>query len=469
MKNKTNTDNFSEMEKLSSTTTIKLNRVGQKKKFVILLKFLVISVGLFFLINQEAKAQNLTTVAGIVNDSSGTGNSIGTPNGVVVDSAGNIYVASTGATNGSTVYKITPGGVKSLYAGVFGANGYNGDGAATSSQLNSPQRLWIDSSNNLYIADNGNRLIRRVTPGGALTTVAGIAGDASGTGNSIGIPQSVAIDGSGNIYVAASGTTNGSTVYKITPTGTKSLYAGVFGVNGYNGDGAATSSQLNVPRDLDFDASGNLYIADNNNRLIRKVTPGGMMTTVAGVLNDTSGTGNSIGVPNGVAVDSSGNIYVAASGATNGSTVYQITTTGTKSLYAGVYGVSGYNGDGLGTSSQLNAPQDVSVNANNLYIADDGNRLIRKVTSVVTAASVNISGRILTNQGGAVAGAFIIITNLNGESKQAISSPFGYFRFEGISAGETYVVSLRHKVYRFNSQVINVFDNLDNLNLSALP
>lgn len=432
------------------------------------LKIFIVLTGFLFYLNSEVKAQNLTTVAGVLNDSTGTGNSIGAPNGVAIDSAGNIYVASTGATNGSTVYKITPGGVKSLYAGVYGVSGYNGDGAATSSQLNSPQKVWIDGSNNLYIADNANRLIRKVTPGGALTTVAGVLNDATGAGNSIGIPQSVAVDGSGNIYVAASGTTNGSTVYKITSGGVKSIYAGVFGTNGYNGDGAATSAQLNVPRDLSLDSANNLYIADNNNRLIRKVTPGGVLTTVAGVLNDTSGAGNSIGTPNGVAIDAAGNIYVAASGATNGSTVYKITPTGTKSLYAGVFGVSGYNGDGMATSSQLNTPQDVSVAANNLYIADNGNRLIRKVASVVTAASVSIGGQIITSRGKPVGRAFVTLINSSGESRQAISNPFGYFRFNDIAVGDTYVVSVRHKQYQFNPQVINVLENFDGLNFVAI-
>lgn len=419
------------------------------------------------LVSTAVTAQTMTSVAGIQGNSSGAGNSIGVPNSVVMDSSSNLYVGSGGATNGSTIYRVSPAGAKTLYAGVFGTDGYNGNNAPTASQFNAIEDLWLDSANNLYIADSGNRIIRRITPGGVLTTVAGVQGDSSGAGNSIGIPLGVAVDSAGNIFVSSTGSTNGATIYRITPAGAKTLYAGVFGVEGYNGNNTLTTTQFNTPTDLWFDNANNLYISDSGNRLIRRITPAGVITNVAGVQGSSNGAGNSIGVPLAAALDPGGNIYVAASGATNGSTVYRVTSAGAKSLFAGVFGTDGYNGDGAATASQMNAPTDIYRRGSVLFVADSGNRLIRRIAQVASAASVTVSGRVTTSEGTSVAKSIVTLTRQDGTVRTVVSSPLGYFTFEDVPAGETYIVTVEHKSHQFDPQVITVVDTIYDLELSA--
>ena len=199
--------------------------------------------------------------------------------------------------------------------------GYSGDGgAATSAELYNPIGVGFDASGNLYIADYLNNRIRKVTPSGTISTVAGngtrgYSGDGgTATAAELNYPGGVAFDASGDLYIADA---FNNVIRKVTPSGTIGTVAGI-GTWGYSGDGgAATAAELHGPYGVAFDTSGDLYIADTYNNRIRKVTPLGIISTVAGNgTNGYSGDGGAaaaaeLGLPTGVAVDGSGNLFIA--------------------------------------------------------------------------------------------------------------------------------------------------------------
>jgi trimeric autotransporter adhesin len=317
------------------------------------------------------------------------------PSGVAVDTAGNLYIADYGD---SRIRKVTPAGIISTAAGT-GTAGYSGDGGpAISRQLFSPSGVAVDNAGNLYITDWGNSRVRKVTPTGDISTVAGngaegYSGDGGpATSAELHLPIGVAVDNSGNLYVADN---QNNRIRKVTPTGIISTIAGT-GSQGYSGDGGpATSAQLNFPNGVAADNSGNLYIADYGNDRVRKVTPAGIISTVTG--NGTAGysgdggpaTSAQLYVPNSVAVDNSGNLYITDYG--NGR-VRKVTPAGIISTIAG-NGTSGYSGDGgPATSAQFYSTDGVVVdNSGNLYIADVGNNRVRKVTpaGIISAIAGN--------------------------------------------------------------------------------
>ena len=268
--------------------------------------------------------------------------SLGHPYGVAVDASGNHYIADTGSHR---IRKVSPAGIISTIAG-NGTRGSSGDGGlATAASLSDPWGMAVDASGNLYIADTGNRRIRKVSPDGIIRTVAGnvdataVAVDASGNlyiadtrqirkvspdgiistvaGTADAIhPGGVALDASGNLYIAD----QGNCIRKVSPAGIISTFAGS-GTQGFSGDGGpATAASLNNPFGVAVDAAGNLYIADTFNYRIRKVSPAGIISTVAGDgVRNFSGDGlpatmSSLYDPLGVTVDASGNLYIADMG-----------------------------------------------------------------------------------------------------------------------------------------------------------
>ena len=240
------------------------------------------------------------------------------PNGVAVDSSGNVYIADT---QNHCIRKVTAGGVISTIAGT-GFPEYSGDtGPAIYAELRSPNGVVVDSSGNVYIADTQNHCIRKVTVGGVISTIAGTgfpeySGD---TGPAIyaelRLPNGVAVDSSGNVYIADSGNHR---IRKVTVGGVISTIAGN-GFGGYSGDtGFAIYAELRSPNGVAVDSSGNVYIADTQNHCIRKVTAGGVISTIAGtgVAGSAYGDGDlaryaELNYPENVAVDSSGNVYIA--------------------------------------------------------------------------------------------------------------------------------------------------------------
>jgi sugar lactone lactonase YvrE len=315
--------------------------------------------------------------------------------GVAVDSAGNLYIAETsGVINDNRVRKVSAG-IITTFAG-NGTFGYGGDGGpATSAELDDePNGVALDSSGNFYIADPGSLRIRKVSAG-IITTVAGggVNHDSLGDGGpatsaELDGPQGLAVDSGGNIYIAD---TNDNVIRKVSG-GIITTVAGN-GTAGYSGDGdAATGAELNYPWGVALDSDGNIYIADSGNDVIRKVS-GGIITTVAG--NGKAGysgdggpaTGAQLGFPTAVAVDSSGDIYIAD---TWNHRVRKV-SGGIITTVAGD-GTPSYGGDGgAATSAQLNQPIGVTVDAGgNLYIGDSWNNRVRKVSGgIITTIAGN--------------------------------------------------------------------------------
>jgi uncharacterized protein (TIGR03437 family) len=311
------------------------------------------------------------------------------PTGVVVDSAGNVYLADTG---NQRIRKVS-NGVITIVAG-NGMAGFGGDNApASNAQLNSPAGLALDSAGNLFIADEQNARIRMVSHG-VITTVAGngtqngtpgFSGDnGPATSAQLNRPKGVAVDSAGNLYIADFGNHR----IRMVSHGVITTVAGN-GTAGSSGDnGLATSAQLDYPEGVAVDSAGNLYIADSG--VVRKVA-NGVITTVAG--NGIPGFGGDGGpatsaqlAPAAVAVDSAGNLYVADY------YVIRKVTNGVIATVAG-NGTIGFSGDnGPATSAALSIPAGVAVDsAGNVYIADAGNNRIRILTPAGSSCTYSVS------------------------------------------------------------------------------
>jgi len=319
----------------------------------------------------------VSTLAGSGTASSGNG--IGNtaqfnlPAGVAVDSSGNVYVADS---DNHRIRKITPAGVVSTFAGT-GTEGH-ADGTGTTAQFKRPAGVVVDSSGNAFVADSVNHLIRKITPAGVVSTFAGTGteGHADGTGTEAQFhgPLGVAVDSSGNVYVADA---NNHLIRKITPAGVVSTFAGT-GTEGH-ADGTGTEAQFHGPLGVAVDSSGNVYVADADNNRIRKITPAGVVSTFAGTgtegFADGTATTAQFYHPSGVAVDSSGNVYVADSG---NHRIRKITPAGVVSTLAGSGTAS--SGNGTGTTAQFKRPTGVAVDSfGNFYVTDYSNHRIRKI------------------------------------------------------------------------------------------
>lgn len=356
--------------------------------------------------------------------------------GLAVDRTGNLYIVDD-----LRIRKVTPDGIIRTVAGT-GRQGNSGDGGpATSGLLNLPEGLAVDGQGNLYIADSQNNSIRKVTPAGIITTVAGrltsnfgFSGDGGPAKTAeLAYPHGVALDASGNLYIADTGNQR---IRKVLPNGTISTVAGR-DPGGFSGDGGpATAAQLHGPLGTVVDASGNLYIADRENQRVRKVTPGGIISTVAGtgvpnvvpVGDGGLATAASLFYPRSVAVDRSGNLFivdentrirkvtpegvigtlatvsatsVAVDSAGNiyagnslNPQVFRITPAGAMTRVAGT-GKSGFSGDGgPATSAELEPVSAIAFDpSGNLYIA--GGRRIRKMTPEGVISTVAGGGRFL--------------------------------------------------------------------------
>ncbi|MFI5180852.1 MAG: hypothetical protein ACHQPI_05640 [Thermoanaerobaculia bacterium] len=335
----------------------------------------------------------VTTLAGLARspgsvDGTGSSARFYDPSGVAVDGSGNVYVADT---SNATIRKITGAGVVTTMAGAAGNPG-SADGAGSAAQFLSPGGLAVDGSGNVYVADTGNHTVRKLTSAGVVATLAGLAGspgsaDGTGSAASFYLPQDVAVDGSGNVYVADTGN---DTIRTITPSGAVTTLAGLAG-NAGSADGTGSAARFFLPAGAAVDGAGNVFVADARNATIRKIAPGGVVTTLAGSATAwgiADGTGSAAGFnyPAGVAVDGSGNVYVAD---TFNSTIRKITPAGTVTTLAGMAGSPG-SANGMGSAAAFNYPAGVAVDGSgNVYVADTYNNTIRRITGggVVTTVA----------------------------------------------------------------------------------
>jgi sugar lactone lactonase YvrE len=332
---------------------------------------------------------DVTTLAGNgVNafaDGTGTNARFFGPNGITVDLEGFVYVADTG---NNRIRKISQAGVVTT---LVGSTVGSANGVGTNATLNTPNGIAIDSKGNLYVTDSANHRIRKIIKEGFMSTFAGSSAgylDGIGTNANFSNPSGITIDFTGNLYV-----TDGSNnrIRKITPTGVVTTLAGS-GTAGF-GDGSAATAGFNFPFGVAVDSSLNVYVSDFNNHRIRKITSGGIVSTLAGNGTTTfangTGTNATFNFPQGIAVDSAGTVYVSD---TENHRIRRIGYAVQLPLNRGVTTTiagsgSGGSANNLGTSATFSEPSSIAVNsAGVLYIADSLNHRIRAIslTSVVT-------------------------------------------------------------------------------------
>lgn len=334
------------------------------------------------------------------------------PAAVGVDRIGNFYIADS---SNHRVRFIDPAGNLATAIG-NGTPGFAVEfGSPASALLNSPRGLVVDSAGSVYIADTGNNRIRKYQPGGNVVTYAG-NGNAAYFGDggpatraSINQPEGLAMDTGGNLYIADS---LDNAVRKVTPDGIITTIAGT-GVSGFAGDGGpATRALLNRPRAVALDSAGNVYIADTGNQRVRRVDLNGNIATIVGnggtefLAADSDGS-SALSDPRGLAVDGAGNVYIADTGHNR---IRKFFPSGAVTTIAGYDGTCCYSGDnGLAVAAQLNQPTALMFDASgNLYVADTGNNAIRVLHPVATSMTIAAIANGASNLVGPIAAGELV-------------------------------------------------------------
>ena len=320
----------------------------------------------------------VTTFAGSGSAGSADGTkeqaSFNDPTQIAIDGLGFFYVTDK---QNNAVRRISPQGVVATIAGT-GASGFSNTAGAVT--FNFPSGIAVNSGGNyVFIADEDNHAIRQLADQVTVTTFAGNGHsgfvNASDTAARFNFPAALALDSAGNLYVADNGN---NVIRKISSKGNVTTLAGS-GVRGAT-DGTGTAASFNQPQALCIDPAGNVYVADQGNNNIRKVTPAGVVTTIAG--NGTAGyqngkiTASEFNAPAGIAIDKSGNLFV---GDTNNNVIRKISATGSVTTYAG----SGQAGAANGslTAATFKSPQGLVVDpVGRIFVVDTGNNLIRMIT-----------------------------------------------------------------------------------------
>ena len=309
---------------------------------------------------------------------------LGEPEGVALDGVGNVYIADT---FNYRIRKVDSTGTITTIAGT-GEAGFSGDGGpASQAQFRRPWDVAVDGAGNVYIADFEDHRIRKIDAAGTITTIAGPGDGGPASQVRVSYPSGVAVDGAGNLYFESNGG-----IYKRDAAGTITAITGDRA--GFAGDGGpALQAHFRYPSGLAVDGTGNVYIADSQNRRIRKVDTAGTIATIAGRTfsgDGGSATGAQTSYPLGVAVDGLGNLYIAD---TENHRIRKVDAAGTITTVAGT-GESGFSGDGgPATGARIDQPQAVAVDGlGNLYIATAHLGRIRKVDAAGTITTVAGTG-----------------------------------------------------------------------------
>ncbi len=363
-------------------------------------------------VTTEGQVSTLAGEAGNTGSTDGQGAAarFSQPTGIAIDRHGVAYVADTG---NSVIRRVLPDGTVDTVAG--GGPGFT-DGVGREAGLGRPTGIDVDGSGDLYVTDPAYNLLRKITPGGVVTTLAGSVG---GPGWSDGVgeaarfeqPYGIAADANGNVYVVDRGP---GTVRKVAPDCRTSTLAGFPWSHGHV-DGMGAVARFDFPNGVAVDGEGNLYVTDAGldapagtaAGTVRKIKPDGTVSTLAGKRGEP-GSSDGLGeaarfrMPVGVAVDGSGHVYVADS---DNHTVRRITPAGIVSTMAGLAGSPGY-ADGVGNAARFRSPLGIAVDhAGNLYVADSLNNVVRKITplaAVTTLAGLNSIGGAVDGTGNVV-------------------------------------------------------------------
>jgi len=299
--------------------------------------------------------------------------------GIAIDSTGAVYVANSH----NTILKISHAGVVMTFAGKADMRG-NADGPGSAARFVYPIGIATDSADNVYVADKVSNTIRKITPFGDVTTLAGtpgVSGHSDGTGRNASFfgPIGVATDSKGNIYVADAGN---NTIRRITPTGVVTTIAGLAGESGET-DGLGKTARFTAPYSIATDTAGNLIVGEMSRNTIRRITPEGEVTTLAGKAGETGhadgiGTNATFYYPHGVATDKAGNVYVADS---SNNTIRKVTPTGEVTTFAGTAspGENSNEFDGIGAAASFADPMAIATDsAGNVFVLEADN--IREIT-----------------------------------------------------------------------------------------
>ncbi len=340
------------------------------------------------------------------------------PNDLAVDAAGYLYVSDREA---HAIRKISPAGVVTTLAGRSGTSGF-ADGTGSTALFNLPSGIVVDRAGNVFVADNTNNRIRKITPAGVVTTLVGSAQgsvDGSATLARLTLPQGLALDPAGNLYFSESAT---HTIRRITPAGDVTTIAGGTRASGHV-DGAGTTARFNGPSGLAVDATGIVYVADTNNHVIRRITPEGQVSTLTGEVGNSTARDGPLATarffaPRRLAFDPAGNLFVNST-----TSIRRIGIDGNVSTPLGSTTI-GVN-DGLGASARFASVLGLAFDSlGQLYVSDDNNFLIRKATQL-GSRSARLANLSVRSRAGTGNDTLIVGFNITGGSKSLLLRAVG--------------------------------------------